>query len=139
MKLVIDSSSLLKRYVKEPGTRQLNTLIEQTTRLAVCCITVPEILSGMNRRVREKSISNDEYTTIKTQLMNDICDVIILQITPSITALSIHLLEKNVLRTMDAIHIACALEWEAELFVTSDARQLIAARNSGLVTKYIGR
>jgi len=39
---------------------------------------------------------------------------------------------------MDAIHVACALEWQADLFVTSDRRQFEAARNAGLHTEYIG-
>jgi predicted nucleic acid-binding protein len=36
---------------------------------------------------------------------------------------------------MDALHIACALEWGAEVFVSADARQLAAARRAGLRTK----
>jgi len=38
---------------------------------------------------------------------------------------------------MDAFHVACALEWSADLFVTSDKRQLIAAKNAGLLTEFI--
>ena len=49
------------------------------------------------------------------------------------------LLEHNVLRAMDALHVACALEWQAELFVTADKRQLKAARKSGINTEYIGK
>jgi predicted nucleic acid-binding protein len=45
---------------------------------------------------------------------------------------SIELLEKDTLRTMDALHIGCALEWEAELFVSSDKRQILAAKKAGL-------
>jgi predicted nucleic acid-binding protein len=40
---------------------------------------------------------------------------------------------------MDALHVACALEWQADLFVTSDRRQLKAAMNTGLYTEYVGR
>jgi predicted nucleic acid-binding protein len=39
---------------------------------------------------------------------------------------------------MDAIHVACAVEWQADLFVTSDRRQFEADRNAGLHTEYIG-
>jgi predicted nucleic acid-binding protein len=39
---------------------------------------------------------------------------------------------------MDALHVACALEWKADLFVTSDRRQLDAAIKSGLHTEYLG-
>jgi predicted nucleic acid-binding protein len=33
---------------------------------------------------------------------------------------------------MDALHVACALDWQADLFVSSDRRQLAAAAKSGL-------
>jgi predicted nucleic acid-binding protein len=33
---------------------------------------------------------------------------------------------------LDALHIACALEWKAELFVSSDNRQIKAAKQAGL-------
>ena len=43
-------------------------------------------------------------------------------------------LEGNVLRGMDAIHIGSALALKADLFVSSDRRQLDAAARSGLRT-----
>jgi len=33
---------------------------------------------------------------------------------------------------MDAIPIACAIEWNADLFVSSDEKQLLAAKKAGL-------
>jgi predicted nucleic acid-binding protein len=60
-------------------------------------------------------------------------------ITPSVVSRSVKLLEANVLRAMDSLHVACALEWQAELFVTADRRQLKAAKNAGLITEYIGQ
>jgi len=35
------------------------------------------------------------------------------------------------------LHIACALQWEAELFVSADQRQVSAARKAGLRTKLV--
>jgi hypothetical protein len=40
---------------------------------------------------------------------------------------------------MDALHVACAIEWKADLFVTSDKRQLVAAQNAGLHSEYLGQ
>jgi predicted nucleic acid-binding protein len=36
---------------------------------------------------------------------------------------------------MDALHVACAMQWGAELFVSADARQVAAAKKAGLRTK----
>lgn len=138
MKLVVDSSSLAKRYVKEFGSERLDILLQGASELALCIVLVPEIVSGLNRRIREGALDLSAYRTIRKQLLNDVRDAIILQITPSVISHSVRLLENNVLRAMDALHVACALEWEADLFVTSDRRQLVAARKAGLRTEYLG-
>ena len=139
MKLVVDSSSLAKRYVQEFGSEKLDQLLQKASELALCIILVPEVISALNRRIRESALDHRSYRAVKKQLLNDVRDAVILQITPSIISHSVKLLENNVLRAMDALHVACALEWKADLFVTSDRRQFITAQNAGLRTKYLGQ
>jgi len=138
MKLFVDSSAFAKRYVLEAGSDIIDELLQKAERLALCTILVPEIISGLNRRRREKILSKSDYSKIKKQLLEDVHDAIVLQITPAVISHSVKLLETNILRAMDALHIACALEWQAELFATADKRQLKAAKNAGLFTEYIG-
>jgi len=38
---------------------------------------------------------------------------------------------------MDALHVVCALEWKAQLFVSSDKRQISAAKRAGLHKKHV--
>jgi len=139
MKLVVDSSSLAKRYVKEFGSERLDVLLQDASELALCIILVPEVVSGLNRRLREGVLGLADYRAVKKQLLDDVRDAIILQITPSVISNSLKLLETHVLRAMDALHVACALEWKADLFVTSDRRQWIAAQEAGLQTEYLGQ
>ncbi len=139
MKLVVDSSAFAKRYVLEEGSEILDSLLQQASQLALCAILVPEIISGLNRRLGEQVLTQDDYRQAKKQLMNDIHDAIILQITPAVISRAVKLLENNVLRAMDALHVACALEWQAELFISADIRQVRAAKNAGLHTRYIGQ
>ncbi|MBS3908970.1 MAG: type II toxin-antitoxin system VapC family toxin [Actinobacteria bacterium] len=138
MRLLVDSSALAKRYVLEDESENIDHLLGRASELALCIILVPEIVSGLNRRLREGILTAHDYRKIKNQLLNDVRDATVLQLTPSVIAHSVKLLENNALRAMDALHIACALEWHAELFVTADRRQLTAADNAGLKTKYIG-
>lgn len=72
-------------------------------------------------------------------MLYDVRDATVLQITPSVVSRSVKLLESNVLRALDALHVACALEWQADLFVTSDKRQFMASTNAGLLSEYIGQ
>ena len=138
MKLAVDSSAFAKRYVQEIGSDRLDSLLESASELAFCVILVPEISSGLNRLLRERTLSIDDYRAVKKQLLDDVHDATILQITPSVVSRSVRLLEGNVLRALDALHVACALEWQADMFVTSDRRQLAAAANSGLCAEYVG-
>jgi predicted nucleic acid-binding protein len=132
-----DSSAFAKRYVEEVGSGHVEAICQQTTELALGVICVPEIVSALNRRRREKTISLHDYRQAKAHLLEDIRDVAIVNLTPEVIGQSITLLENNTLRAMDALHIACALEWRADTFVSADDRQIRAARKAGLKTKLI--
>ncbi len=139
MKLAIDSSSFAKRYVQEVGSDKLDRLLESASELAFCVILVPEIVSGLNRRLREQVLTIENYRAVKKQLLDDVRDATVLQITPSVVSRSVKLLEGNVLRALDALHVACALEWQADLFVTSDKKQFKAAINTELHSEFVGQ
>ena len=139
MKLVVDSSAFAKRYVQEDGSEDIDLFLQRASDLALCIILVPEIISGLNRRLREGFLSKRDYRKVKAQLLEDVHDATVIQLTPSVISHSVKLLENSVLRAMDAFHVACALEWQADLFVTADKRQLMAAKNAGLLTEFIGQ
>lgn len=139
MKLAVDSSSFAKRYVQEIGSEELEHFLENASELAFSVVLVPEIISGLNRRLRENILTLVGYRAVKKQLLDDVSDATVLQITPSVVSRSVKLLENHTLRAMDSLHVACALEWRADLFITSDRKQFAAARNSGLRVEYIGQ
>jgi predicted nucleic acid-binding protein len=138
LKLAVDSSAFAKRYVKEVGSEKLDRLLQNANDLGLCVITLPEIISALNRRWREGSLNDKDYEKAKNELLNDADDATVLQITPSVTSQAVKLLESNALRAMDTLHIACALEWNAHLFVTADRRQFKAGMNSGLQVQFLG-
>lgn len=138
MRLAVDTSSFAKRYIQESGSDRLDALLQNASELALSIILVPELFSSLNRRLREDALTAKEYRETKMQVLEDVRDATILQLTPGVVSSSVKLLENNALRAMDALHVACAMEWRADLFVTSDRRQLDAARKSGLQTEYLG-
>ena len=84
----------------------------------------------MNRKLRGKVISRSQYSKIKASLSEEIIDIDIIQLTDTVIKKTIMLLEKNILRSLDAVHIACAIEWKADIFITSDKRQIKTAKNA---------
>jgi predicted nucleic acid-binding protein len=138
MKVFLDSSALAKRYIEESGSKEVDLLLSETTSLGVCILCVPEIISALCRRRREGVLSKPMYGKAKKALLQDVADAEVVQITPSVVRESLLLLEGQPLRAMDALHVASALVWGAELFATSDRRQVTAASRSGLRAEEIG-
>ncbi|MBZ5538042.1 MAG: type II toxin-antitoxin system VapC family toxin [Acidobacteriia bacterium] len=137
MKTLFDSSAFAKRYTDEEGSEKVDKICRETSILGLSVLCVPEIISALNRGVREKRVSARDYLVAKSRLSEDVADAVMINLTPAVIARSTFLLETNVLRAMDALHVACALEWGAELFVTCDERQIKAARKAGLRTRHI--
>jgi predicted nucleic acid-binding protein len=135
VKMFFDSSAFAKRYIDEAGSDVVEKCCLEATDLALCIICVPEILSALNRRVRERAISKTDYGRLKRHLLEDVRDATIVNLTPDVMAQAVKALERSPLRAADAMHIAAAEEWGADMFVSADQRQLSAARAVGLRTK----
>jgi uncharacterized protein len=132
VKLFLDTSAFAKRYVAEKGSNKVMELCQQADSLVVSVICLPELISTLSRLLREKKLTKTDFRKLKSEAMADLADVDICQITPNVLASVISLLESHPLRAMDALHVACALAVEPDIFVSADHRQLSAARKAGL-------
>jgi len=137
MKLFLDSSAFAKRFVEEPGSEEVEILCSQATELCLSVIGVPEIISALNRRLREKSLARRAYAQAKQRLAEDVRDAVVINLTPDVVRTSIEILETTSVRTMDALHVASAVAWGADLFASADHLQIAAARTAGLKTKQV--
>ena len=132
MKLFLDTSAFAKRYVAERGSDKVLALSQQAESLVVSVICLPELISTLSRLVRERKLAKADYRKLKSDAMADLADVDICQIAPAVLVSVVSLLESHPLRAMDALHVACALAVEPDVFVSADHRQLSAARKAGL-------
>jgi uncharacterized protein len=132
--LFADSSALAKRYIADEKSAQLDELLLKANNVAVSVLCLPEIISGLCRRRRERLLTAGQYAAAKDALESDLRDAAVIQMVDEVLLQSIVLLESHALRAADAIHVASALIWQADLFISADSRQTAAARNSGLRT-----
>ena len=137
MKAYLDSSAFAKRFIEESGSDSVETICAKASELGLSVICVPEIVSALNRRRREHKLTQDQYKVAKKRLLDDVRDADIIFLTPTVIGSAIMILEASPARAMDALHVACALEWGAELFASSDKQQLQAAKLAGMKTKLI--
>ena len=104
----------------------------EATSLGLSVLCIPEIVSALNRRLREHTLTRTQYASAKDRLVEEVLDAEVINLTTSVIATSVCLLEASPIRALDALQVACAVEWEADLFVSYDTRQLEAARRAGL-------
>jgi predicted nucleic acid-binding protein len=132
MKVFFDTSALVKRYVNETGSQQVVEICQKADALALSIICLPEMISTLCRLVREGKLSEEKYSQLKKLILTDLENVEICEITPDVMLRVISCLENHSLRAMDAIHLGCALASAPDQFVSSDQRQIQAARALGL-------
>jgi predicted nucleic acid-binding protein len=113
MRTCVDSSALAKRFIEEAGSAKVEGTCSRTTQLGLKVLCLLQIISALNRRRREGNLTAGHYRQAKQLLIEDVRDAAIIQLTPSVIATSIEVLEAGPLRGMDAPHIAGAIEWEA--------------------------
>jgi len=137
VKTFFDSSAFVKRYIEETGSQDVETLYMAATELALSVVCIPEVISALNRRVRERDLSRRQYERAKDNMFEDAHDAVIVNLTPDVISTCTTLLEASPVRAMDALHVACALQWGAEMFVSADERQVAAAKKAGLRTRLV--
>lgn len=132
MRLFLDTSAFVKRYVVEPGSDRMLELSSRAETLGLSVLVLPEALSTLRRLVREMRLTESSYRSTKDVLSADLADADVCDLTPAALEFTVACLEHHPLRALDAIHIGCARVYRPDRFVTADRRQAAAARSEGL-------
>ncbi len=132
MKIYFDSSALTKRYIQEKGSDLLDRFFLEAESVVVSSTCLPEIISALSRLHREKKLSGHQYNQCKRAVIEDFSAFEVCQLSPEVLKISLTILEHTELRAMDALHVASAIEAKAARFISSDTRQITAAKKFGL-------
>jgi hypothetical protein len=138
-----DTSALAKRYVVEVGSAWVQAIVTQQggQMLYTSVLTQPEIVSALQRRVREGLLEAPEAERLAQQVLEHMTQsYTLVAITPSVITQACALLHRHSLRAYDALHLACALaiheaiaqqQLVGTVFVAADAALLSAATAEG--------
>ncbi|OGT18959.1 MAG: twitching motility protein PilT [Gallionellales bacterium RIFOXYB12_FULL_54_9] len=137
MLVFFDSSAFAKRYVQELGSDTVGEWCDRATEIGLAAMALPEIISAFCRLQREDKITAAQYQQLKGELFADIEDAAIADMSPAVIRQAVLSLEGSVLRAMDAIHIGCAVEMQADVFISADQRQCQAAKHAGLTVERV--
>ena len=137
-RLLFDASALTKRYATEVGRERALSLFAAASELLVAAHCKTEVASALLRRRREGSLSPQDFDRAWAAAQQDVADMTLVPLDSHVERFAFAAMEHSALRGMDALHVGSALSARVDLFVTSDPRQAMAAREMGLQTEYIG-
>lgn len=131
-----DTSVLVKRYVKEAGSSASRKLLQRYRFLSSALAPV-EALSAFSRRRTTGEITHRDFLAIRSRLYKDRDYWELVELGPIVLSQAEELVQKTGLRTLDAMHVASALMFQAASgltipFVTADVRQRDAAESLAL-------
>lgn len=110
MALYLDTSSLVKLYVAEPGAEAVHELVDGATIVATSVIAYAETRAALARLRREGSLRPPAFTAIKQSFEQDWPNYLTLDVTMSICRAAGDLAEHYRLRGYDSVHLASFME-----------------------------
>jgi predicted nucleic acid-binding protein len=135
----LDSSALVKRYVEEPGSREVAGLIDQAALAGTAVITRVEVAAALAKAIRARSLSREEAGAALQAIEEDWESLVRLQLTELLISRAASLAWQHGLRGYDATHLSAALFWSEMLgepvaLATYDRQLWKAARDHELET-----
>lgn len=140
-----DTSVLVKRHIAETGRAWVRSLAHPATgnTIFTAQISLVELYSALNRRLREKTISPLRYSRLSA-IVNRIWSLqyVIVALTTPILDTAKQLVERHPLRAYDAVQLPSAMHARQILplppssiiFLSADTTLLTAAQAEGFVT-----
>ena len=134
-----DTSALLKRYVREAGSAEVERLLRQHVAAATSRLALVEATAAFGRLVRERILTSAARTSYLSDLRRDMTFMDLVNVENELIAAAAALCARHPLRAYDAVHLASALQIGAEVdsevtFVCSDLALTRVARALGLAT-----
>jgi len=140
-----DTSVLVKRYVREPGSARARALLRRYGFLSSAVAPV-ELLSALQRRWATGELAPASFEAIRTRIGRDRAHWALVEVTSAVLDRAEWVIDHTGVRTLDAIHLASA--WHARAtagapqsripFVTADLPQRVAALRLGLDVHWVG-
>jgi predicted nucleic acid-binding protein len=112
MILYLDTSALVKRYVMEPGSKEVIALIQQADSVGSAGLTQVEMASAFARAVRMNWVEANQVEIAWQDFLSHWQSITRLSVTPGLVERAARLAWQYGLRRYDATHLAAALIWQ---------------------------
>lgn len=137
MILFCDTSALVKLYILEDSSREMQALAGAATALAVCRVAWAEMMAALARRAREFPLDADAIEVVRKRLRTDWPGYAVVEVSQPLVELAGDYADTFALRGYDSMQLAAArtlqdMAGEEVQFACFDTRLCKAARVLGM-------
>ena len=137
MIVYLDASALVKRYVAEAGSPEVEALIGEAQAIGTAVISRAEVAAALAKAVRIGLVAREAGAKVLQAFNADWEHLVRLQLGEPLVARAAALAWEHGLRGYDSVHLASALAWSESLgetlaVATYDRELWRGARASGL-------
>jgi predicted nucleic acid-binding protein len=139
LNLYLDTSALVKLYIREPGSTDMLWLLHQSLLAATSWVGYVEVVSALTRAIRMKTLSRKSASRKLTQFQHQWSDLFHIEVSTITITRAAPLAWEYGLRAYDSLHLASALIWQETLaepvtLATYDRQLWETARQVGLLS-----
>ena len=120
MRAFVDTSSLFKKYVDEKGSNAFDGHLQSVTEIIIAPVTLLEINSIIERRLREKTLSASDAKWIEKEFLFDLNFYGVVEFNEKLISECIRVIRKYQMKVLDGIQLASAILAGADVFIVSD-------------------
>ena len=138
MIVYFDASALVKRYVAEAGSAEVEALIREARPAGTVIVSRAEVVAGLARAMRARMVTPEVASKARAAFQADWESMVRVQVGEALAARAATLAWEQGLRGYDAVHLAAALTWRETLdepltLATYDRELWRGAQASGLL------
>ena len=106
MTLYLDTSTLVKLYVSEPGSLDVMDMLDGADAVTTCVVSYAEARAAMARRRRDRTLSPQEFARSRDAFEADWAAMLTVEVTVALVRRAGAIAERYGLRAYDSIQLA---------------------------------
>ena len=115
MIIYLDTSALIKRYVRESGSDELNSLLAVASLTGASVITWAEMAAATAKAKRMNFITSEEADSAWRKFRSEWASLALIEVSSTLVIRAGDLAWDHGLRGYDSVHLASALMWQEAL------------------------
>lgn len=128
----VDTSSLLKLLVDEPGSDRVGLIWDTADVVAAASLIIVEARAALAAAERSGRLRPADHLTAKAELVRLLAELTVVEVTETLVAMAADLADEEGLRGYDAVHLASAVTIDATVLSSADTALCDAAGRRGL-------